>query len=234
MEIIKQKSSQIILLPHEQIPFALLANKKYTEIIIQRYSFGQVNAMQDPNGALVNFMFSNGLYQAENSPSVAINRLMIEERKVTITIEGNTNIAELIWGELRQALCALATNESPDFLVPILVANESDIMVHLDFVPDALFSSPLNNFVQRELVEKTSSELATSHITSPGASFTVDYMPETKMLNDRRINITRKEFTIKIAIGYPADQQIYSSSAPLSTDVHVTLLQQLDNNLKSK
>jgi hypothetical protein len=231
MKIIKQKSTQIILLPHEQLPFAVLTNKKYAELFIQRYSFGRLDPIQDPTGTLSGLMFSNGLYQVKDSSDVA-TRLVIEDRKVVIAMEGATSCAEKMWGEIREALQALTPTNDSDYLTPVFVTNESEIMAHLDFPASALFSSPLDAFFQKEIIKKTSTSLATSHIGSSGVSFSIDYVPETDMLNDRRISLVRKEFNIKTAIGYPVNDQIYSSSGPISTDVHVELLQHLEKILK--
>ncbi|MCJ7585544.1 MAG: hypothetical protein MUO30_12350 [Anaerolineales bacterium] len=232
MKIIKQKSTQIIMLPHEQLPFEMLANRKYFELLIQRYSFGQVDQIRDPNGTMSSLLFSNGLYHVESSPDVAIQRLSVESRKVVIAIEGATSYAEKMWGEIREALHVVTPTNDNNDLTPVLVTNESEIMAHLDFPAGAFFSSPFDDFFQKEVIEKTSSSLATSHIGSSGVSFSIDYVPETDMPNDRRINLVRKEFNIKTAIGYPVNDQIYSSSGPISTDVHIDLLQHLEKILK--
>jgi hypothetical protein len=231
MKIIKQKSTKIILLAHEQLPFAVVTNKKYAELFIQRYSFGRLDPIQDPTGNPSGLMFSNGLYQVKDSPVVAV-RLVIEDRKVVISMEGATDYAEKMWEELREALQAMTLTKDSDFLSPVFVTNESDIMAHLDFPADSLFSSPIASLFQKEIIKKTSSSFITSHIGSSGVSFSIDYLPETDMLNDRRISLVRKEFNIKSAIGYPMNDQVYSSSGPISTEDHIELLKYLEKKLK--
>lgn len=231
MQIIKQKSSQIILLRHEELPFALLTNGKYAQMFMQRYNFSRIDPIQDPSGAVSGLLFSNGLYE-EDGTEFAITRLIVENRKVTISIEGASSYVEKMWEQIREALLVLIQTDDKDYLKPILISNESELLVILDFPASNLFSSPVTKFFQEKVVESTSSNFATSHIGSSGINFSIDYTPKTDQLNDRRINLVRKEFSIKTAVGYPVSDQVYSSAGPIDIDTHIQLLQRLEDDLK--
>lgn len=231
MEILKHKSTQIILLPHQQLPFVELANRKHVEAFAARYGFNDGVTLQDQNGDTTGLLFNNGLYLIDTK-EISFTRLIIEERKVTITFEGPTVCAERIWLEIRESLKDLVDTEDDNFLTPVLVSNESEIMSHLDFQGNKLYSKSLYAFLQKDLVEVSSSDNAVANLGTMTVSFAIDYIPENKMLNDRRINLVRKDFSLQTAVGYPADEQIYISKGPISSDIHIELLQKLEEKLK--
>jgi hypothetical protein len=229
MDIIKAKTSLAILVHHYQIPLAKLTSGKNLEIFSTLFNFQQTEGMQDANkDNIIGVQFRLGTFNANDDRDIVINKLVIEERKIVIDIEGASQYADELFKEIVSIFSEWELNKEPGFLEPIIQAYDSEIIAGLDFHISKLIAPSLLNFLDK-VADSAKSELADARILPAALSFLIDYETKSRDLSDHRISLSRKEFSIQPAVGSPLDEQTYLSRAPFETQVHINLLKELES-----
>lgn len=233
MNILQSRSSRVVLVRQDQIPLNKLLNPKYVEETGKLNLFGNMNLLQDQAGNLIGLNLSNGLYKANDGKEIVVSNLTIESRKIQFKIESITIYADEYYHFLRKYLSSLSDSTDKEFLTPVISVDETEIMSNLKFPPNKLFSAVLYEQLTENLISKasdTSNNLAKARLGGMLITFMIDYEPlDFALLADSRINFARKEFIIQIATGYGLSDNVYSSKAPLNTEMHSQLLIDLEN-----
>lgn len=229
MELIDTKFTYIVLVHHYEIPILKLASGKNLQKFATSFNFQQADAVQDGNtGNVGAILFRFGVFRSSDGKDITINRLNIEIRKILFEIDASSQYAEEIYREVKSLLADYADTDKEDFLEPIVIADESQLIVKLNFSIDRLIAPKYLGFVQKFLPDLARSEYADAKITPSKVEFTIEYDEKNRHLRDRRITLSRKEFSVQPAIGYLLDEQIYFSKAPFDTYAHIQLLSDLE------
>jgi hypothetical protein len=227
MNILKTKITQIVLVHDDDIPFLKLTHQENLDSLLKRYRFNSVEHGQDQTGKIVAVVCSNGIY-APNGEEIAIEKLNIENRKFILVMEGNSVDAGNFYEDIANFLISLGTGKTSEFLTPLLVSNESEIVAHLNFSVRELLPQKLQGFVFESMAKEAGSEFACATVKIQNIEFVVDYIPNSSVLTDYRITLSRKELIIRPARSYPLEEQIYYLKAPLDTESHMRFIEELE------
>jgi hypothetical protein len=227
MEIISSTTHQVLLLRYDEIPRTkMLTQKRALSELRSKFQFQAADI--DEN---LNIIAQMGLYQDENG-EYPIRRLVIEERRILIDVEGPSKIADKIISELRLFITAYSNRIDTDFLKPIITAHESEIVAKLIFPFEKLLAPEFNKFILEDAVAAMNSNKAVAKANPSLLTFLISYQSLDESLEDFKVSISRKEFTIGPRPGFPVSDKIYYSKAPVDTDKHIELLARLEEVFK--
>jgi hypothetical protein len=230
MKILNQKAGQVILVNFDEVPITKLAHRSNAEKLANLLQFEATETIRDNAGNFLAVGFRNGLFKTEENECV-VSRLVIEERKFVFEVDGTTADADAFFIALSDILANIADKSrvvEDTFLQPLITANETEIVAHLKVPFEKLFGPSYLRFVKSMVVDKASTEIADARVIPTTTAFSVDYLVKDHSLNDRRINLSRKELVIGARKGHPLEEQIYFSKAPFDTETHIQLLEDLE------
>ena len=114
MELIKTTSHQILLFKFDEIPFGRLVQKSSVTKLAELFDSGLVNVSDD--GAI---NISGGLYKVKNKV-LPIMRIVIEDRRVLIDLEGTSPDADAVVQYLTSYFLELVDQPRPNLFDPII------------------------------------------------------------------------------------------------------------------
>jgi hypothetical protein len=230
MRIKKLALTQIVLVQHDEIPLNKLLHRSYLERLATFFQFSNVEVVQTDTEQFA-ILCRHGIYKSESGEHI-IKKLELTERKIIFQIDGSSNEANKFFASLTDFLSNLSgTTKEEKHLSPIVKAEESEITTRLEFTVESLFSPAYWLFVKSTVAERANSDIAEANIKPASLVFDVEYLIKDKALNDYGITLGRKEFTVSPKRGYPLDEQIYYSKAPVDTNTHIKLLEELERKI---
>jgi hypothetical protein len=231
MQIIRHVIHQAYLYPSDYIPFYKLVAPANLQQLKALFNFGQGLVGQDqaetPSVNLALGIFRSG------ETDIPVLRLGIEDRKFLIDVEGTSQDAYAVFDALVAQVARLAGVPADKFSNPIILAEDSEIIARLDFSADRLLSPELAQFASRDLSGRTTSHIASSSVKLGQVAFVVQYHPPDLALDDKRVSLARKEFTLGPRPGYPLEDRTFYSKAPVDSNTHVALLTSLNDMLSA-
>lgn len=230
MVIKRRFVSAVFLVKIGEVSFDKLLNRRNIELLLTRFTFDpEVDLIQGPTQVPA-IVLTNGVFEADGG-QVAIPRIQIEPRKLIIDVDGSSNDTLPVYQSVRSALAELASDFSEEFLDPILVAMETSLISHLQFSIDKLISKDLINLAKEFVEDHHIYESAKARVNPSLVTFEVDYLVSDFRLSDYRIGLSRKQLTIGPLKGYPIEDQIFESKAPMDTDTHERFLVSLEDKV---
>jgi len=238
MKLLQSHSTKIILVKQNQVPINKVLSPKYVEELRNLFRFGGATLLQDPTTNMSGVTYTNGLYKTSEGKEISIPSLTIEARKIGFQLDGSSGEGDIVYSVLKKFLSDLVEIGQEALLSPVITVDETEILSQLQFSAHKLFSTTLFSHMSENLLNKaseTSNNLAKAKLGNVSAHFQIDYEPvDFALFADSRININRKEFVIQIAAGYGINDNVFATKAPLRTDLHMELLQDLEKALADK
>lgn len=230
MELVKSRISQIHLTKFDEIPLGRLVSSDNLAQLTSLFDLGQASIGHNQEGD-ISVLCERGSFTS-NGAKHPFDKLLVEERKIQLVgMEGTSSEGSGALAQLREFLGEIAGDQSADFLVPVVIAEESEVIAHMEFHYSRIFSDDFLKLVLQDVTEASSSELAAAESKFAQLAFNIDYSISDDSLSDYRVGISRKEFRIEPRKGYPLDDQVFFSKAPLSTELHVQILEALETVL---
>lgn len=233
MKLIDIKAIQILLLKFNEIPFQILTNRSNLDLLSQKFRFNTTDFIHDQaTNELVMIRLANGLFNTEKKEEIGIESLAIENRKIVTHINNSSEYFSNFYSKLRNFIQNLISKENnTELLQPILTTYESEVVAQLDISFKNILSNKLISLIEKDIKSDTESELADSSIDFHSINFKVSFFPLTKILNDYRITLTRKDLTFAAARGYPPEDNVYFFKAPFETNTHIKLIEKIEAEL---
>lgn len=231
MEIREQRIAQIILVRFDEIPIDRLVHRTNIEKVNNEFQFSATRVGETADGNRI-IIFENGIYPS-NEEAKIIPRLVIEGRKTQLYVEGTSDDARQIYDKLRGLIARIKGVDKEGYLVPIIETYESTMIVDLNFPFEALISKPLWEFAKNDLVKEAKTDLVKTSTSLSNLEFEINYLPTDNQLAEHRITLARKKFVIAPRPGYPPEERVYVSEAPLTSGKHLELLKKLEHTLSS-
>lgn len=230
MEILKTRINQIHLTKFDEIPLVRLISTENLEGLTKLFDLHQVNVGQTQEGALL-VVAERGTF-VSNGSTFPFEKLLLEERKIQLVgLEGSSVEGLETLDSLREYLLEVSKSTASEFLSPVVTAEESEVIARMGFDYKGLFSPEFLDLISDEVPSIASSSIAEAELKFRRLVFSVDYHAIDKSLSDYRIGISRKEFRLESRKGYPIEERVYFSKAPLSTGDHIKLLESLEDRL---
>jgi hypothetical protein len=194
----------------------------YGAIVQPSETFGPVPSSIPPGLA-----FYYGVVQFPEAALTPVRFIHIEPKRLVLEVAGDSQVLDEVTRVLMERIETIEKASGSAILgEEVRVLEQSEIRFHGSFAPSAL--APL-------VVQDSFSEVVFRHVKSnlslaPG--LTIKLVDLTRSYGSE-IDHPSKSFVLEPASGFPPEQRIYSSVAPLSTVDHLTLLHQIDAALSS-
>lgn len=226
------KVRQVRVFPADEIPYAILLNSKTRSQLAAKYDFsipGELERAWHLHGQGLHFQ--NGTYQIDDS-RILIEQLTIEERRVLITVNGDTGNATAFFEELRRFFAKIDQRPGSREYRPILHSEETQCIAVLDFeFPQLLKKGPLDRF-ESAIEASTHSFGATLDIFPRSIKFAIRYLKPPESLSKQYVTLSDKELTIETRGRTAIEDRVFFTTSPLNTSDHIDLLEQLENMVK--
>ncbi|MBU0510651.1 MAG: hypothetical protein KKD28_08565 [Chloroflexi bacterium] len=226
MEIRVINATLINLLEFDQIPFTKLLVGSNLKNIQEHFAFKNIEVRQKPDGQSA-IVLQGGLYNQDT----IVKRVEVGERKITIEVEEKSAIAKKVFDSLKELLRELSKTDDETYLSPVVQTVESIIIAKMNFHATSLIHPQFNKFINSTVESATSDEQKQAITSIFGISFRIDYFAQgefARKLKDSLVTLSRKDFTIGPRDGTALDEKIFISKAPLDTEVHITLLEEIE------
>jgi hypothetical protein len=219
---------QILVYQFEEIPFFRVQQRGAVEQIAAMFSFSDVQPVQIADNKM-GFAFVSGIF-VDDDGEHPILKLVIEDRRILLDLNGTSRSADRLIGKLGIYFSQLTKRVDSHFLVPLIKAEDSEVIVQMDFSADKLFGPQFYILMEERAKYAFSSDNYQATISPGLLNFFVSYNCN-PILEDYRIDMSRKEFQIGPRPGFPLSEQVYYSKAPIDTESHLQLLSDLENSL---
>ncbi len=222
MEIQRLITHLIVLFKFDEIEIVKLLNQSNASALGKLLNFNEFQADDK-------LMLQHGIFKDQNQ-DCAITRLVIEERRLLLDLEGSSKDGEKIFHFIKQFLVDLAGKDDPMYLMPVVMTQESEIVARMNIDIYSFFSK---KFVESmNILGDTIGELnAETKINPASITYISQFIPKNSLLDDYRISLTRKEIIFGLRPGSPISEKMFYSRMPLDTDTHIHFLTQLETNL---
>lgn len=225
--------TQILIFDYDQIPLRKLISRRNLTELGSLFEFSNAQVAEDISEGKKAVILDGGTLENETEP-VAIPRVVVEERRILLSVDGSSKQADQVYEHLGKFLAALAGLEATEFQEFRHKSEESEVVAELDFAFERLVSNPVWEFMRTEIPAAASTEIFSTSTVPAHFSFFVEYQPTDEWLSSHRISLARKEFSLEPRIGHPLEEQIYFSKAPLDTEAHLSLLGRIEDLLSNK
>lgn len=225
MKTIRINSLLITLVEFDKIPFYKLLHASNAGELQNTYNFSNIEMKNNAQNQPV-IVFLLGTFNNRNR-EILVKRLEIDERKIIIDVEGETTDAKDFFDSVTDCFAKISGEENFK-LKTVVQSKESEIVSRLNFSASKLVEPRLLKFVKNKVSKAASQPQGDAIADFLTISFRIDYLLTDEKLKDYRIALSRKEFLIAPRDGTPLDEQIFVSKAPVDTDTHLKLLEELE------
>jgi len=185
-------------------------------------TFGSVPITVPPG-----LVFQMGVMTLENNSFIVIRYLHFEQRRIVIDVAGPSDDIDPIYTQLQSVLGAMRAADGTAVIgSPARTLDYSEASTHFSFAPEAVLPSALRDLFGRTLP-----------LESAGRDHDLTLIPLIEVRVRSRdseyagANTEPQAFHLELRAGSTADDKIYYSAAPLSSNAHIALLHELENAL---
>lgn len=221
---------QVLVFRSDQIPLQRLIARSNLEELGSRFSFSNTQLAQQIDAGTRAVVLEGGSFESDLK-RIAIPRLVIDDRRILVAVEGSSNDAKLLYFPIVEFLAKLDGVGVEQFDEPVIRSEESEVVAELDFSFDMLVAPGFWKFMTTEVAKTATTRFAGATLMPAHLSFYVEYQSLDDTLEKYQIILTRKEFTLEPRSGVPIQDQVYYSKAPFDTETHVKVLSEIEANL---
>jgi hypothetical protein len=214
---------QIRIFAADALPLASLINRRAGKTFVERFGWGEMNA-----SAPGEIRFGTGLFPSADAPiTTVVKGLEISERKVALTVIGDTATAATVYAGITEFL-AQETGQEAWKAAPLVLTHETQCVATCDFDWSALVGPPFTSFVTGELLRGLSSRDGQATIASLKLGFELRYTEIRSDLQEHGITLANKAFVIEPRAGTPLSERRFFSTSPTDSETHMRLLRNLE------
>jgi hypothetical protein len=223
--------AQLRIFKTDELPFNSLRLGASVQKIRTEFAFKHITNIPAPMtpDLLGAIGFVAGEVKTEAGATV-IESLVIESRRVLLTIHGPSEVANQTFDRLRGMIREVDQRENKPELVPLIVTEDTTTVVHLDHpILSLLTGCPLEQLVGGldSKIEKHGARVRI-YPASFRLAVAYDHVPDSLKLNN--ITLADKVISIELRMGTAVEDNIYFISSPNPSTIHlqmVTFLEEL-------
>jgi hypothetical protein len=230
MELIDIRSTLIDIFPVDAFDFLSLMTDSFSTIVTRRYGCRRLN-VQTPSGT-PGLVYSLGSMEINGKVKI-IDRIVIEERRVIVTIGGSSADAKVLMNNVIDLIATSETRHEICSLKPLIEIHEAQCTVNLGFTFSRLLCGSIANTVPdslQSLVQLAPSPLQ-AEIVPSGLRFKIRYLGESDVLKNHLISMADKYLSIEMREGTSPESHIFFASAPMTSEALLDLLRSLERRI---
>jgi hypothetical protein len=230
MDIKEIRSTLVVLFPVDEYDYKALTNDAFSLRLSS--DFGCTRTENPFPLPIPMLAFGAGKITIDEKIRI-IDRIVIEERKITITVGGSSTEARRALQELLTLISLFETRHDSRALIPIIEVDESVCIAKLDFP----FTKLLSNSAGAKVVEAVHKipEMAPEgyrvQIYPSSVRYRIAYRGENALLIRHHITLNEKALVIEIREGTDPEEQIFFVTAPIKSDELLSLLMSFEEQL---
>ena len=228
MRIIDLRSTLIDLFPVDSLDLTSLMLNSFSNAIIQKYGCSKLN-IPSPSGN-IGLVFSLGQLEIEGKTKV-IDRIVIEERRIIVTIGGSSDDARILMKNLLSLIESFETRHEVRPIIPVIEIDESQSTVELAIDFHRLLAGSISANISEVLGSLTNVAPPSMRaaITPSALRFKIRYLGENEDLRKHSISMADKYVSIEAREGIGIDARIFFASAPVKSDSLLEFLRYFEN-----
>ena len=220
--------TQIRLFHPGRLPYHVLRSQKAQDWLKGRFGFE--SAVTTPSDVIV---FMNGLVPFNEERVVVVRSLQVEERKLVVEVEGDSEVATKVYEETKAAFAEVRPEDDLADLEPVVLTEETSCVATLDLEWSDLFPKALTDFLTKDLVPATTTDFGKSEINAAKVGVDLRFVTGEE-LRENKVTLSNKLFTLE-----PRPQEAFSKHrfrcvSPLGSTQHLRLLRKLEKALRRK
>ncbi|MFA5308834.1 MAG: hypothetical protein WC370_05020 [Dehalococcoidales bacterium] len=223
---------QIRLFPVDVIPFNIISTQSCVQKIKESFSLTVVESPPFLDN-INSIMFQKGEFKS-NKQIIIINKIEIEPRRIILEVTGTSQQANEVYDSLLISISEAVNIEVGRLRQPLLNAENTRCVVTLDFHISELFSKSFMSFLNNDVKNKASTQLASGIVEPIGILTQISYQIKDETLIKNAIGMNPKQFTITPRSGVPIEEKRFVTSSPFDSDTHLGLIKTLNNLMVKK
>lgn len=216
---------QFRIFPPDIVPFRALRTAPGMEVIKKRYKFREsaIDAGE--------LLFAAGMFAKEAGRGVvSVSGVQINERRVIVEVDGTSADATEVYEDLRQLMFSVEPLQEPDLAEPVVLTEETQCTVTLDFGWEDLFNERLSGYVTGPFRDRLSNPNP-AKLNLVNARFSFQFTPLDERIRAFGANLTDKHLTIEPRANYPLEARRFFTVSPLGSDTHFEVLREIETLL---
>jgi len=228
MKIIKGPTvTQIRIFPQDAIPYTDLAIRKNFDQFREKFSFSKTEIPFPfyELGAPKIINLSGGSITVDDE-SILINSLNFDERKIVFIIEAPSDKADKAFNIIGEELRDIDRYKNFSASNYLVKTEETECTVHLNIDYHRFFSRQFISFIKKSVAKHSEQPLRKLALKS--LCFEISF-EQRKTLEDVRISIVPKPFTIEPRFATREEDKIFYTRSPYDSETHLRLLKELES-----
>lgn len=232
MRQIDLRSTLITIFRVDEIDFLSLLTGSFASEIRSRYGCEVTNAQLAPGNR--GLEFSPGRVTLGGNVKV-IDRILVEERRLIVTVGGSSDDARVLEGQLENLILACETRCAKSSLVRVVQFEEAQCIVQLQIAFGELLNRSTFGSLSQSLQASAffQKSLSPVRVLPIGCRFLIRYEGKDPSLVDNAITVGDKYLTIEAREGINPEERVFVASGPLKSDDLLKLLQSLEEQAQN-
>ncbi|OQB99074.1 MAG: hypothetical protein BWX81_00005 [Spirochaetes bacterium ADurb.Bin110] len=230
MQLIDIRSTLIDIFPVDALDFMSLMTDSFSATIANQFGCGRLN-MPTPSGN-PGLVYSFGKIAIEGKTKI-IDRIVIEERRIIVTIGGSSEDAKFLMSSIIALISKFETRHESRPLQSVIEIDEVQCTVHLKFNFERLFLGSVAYTIPDSL--KSLAQVAPlslkAEIVPFGLRFKIRYLGESEVLKSHSVSMADKYLSIEVREGTSLQSQVFLASAPVRSEILLKLLESLEREI---
>lgn len=168
----------------------------------------------------------------DDEGSIRVPTLQLGERRITLTVAGDSAAATRAFKSIQGFLCGLQDGTRTE-LEPVVLSEETACSVTLEFDWTALAAPAVVGFAQSSLREMCTHQKVTPDIAGLRFSFLIAYPEVPEHLRVHGITLAPKLVTIEPRVETPLESRRFFTHSPTGSAIHLELIRKLEIALGS-
>jgi hypothetical protein len=213
----------VYILPPDEIPYSVLSRDETADRLGFRYGLAQEKPPIAIPGVQQNIVYNNGVFETDTGRYL-IDRLVVEPRRVLITVNGETQVAGLLFDDVRRFFGEVDLRQADYSYAPVSTTHETQSTSVMNFEYRDIFSQSIVPSVQNIVESSIPSHGAQLDVYPVSIRFRIGYRNQPSALSRNRISLVDKLVTIELKDKTDPADRIMFFSTPADSRTHYELL----------